>query len=183
MVNKKKSCDDQIMELVIFEESKNQIVVSSKDISINFVKRHDNVLRDIDNFKDLPNFEEMFYETKMDDSYGRKQRTYLMNRDGFSLLVMGFTGKDALEWKVKYIQAFNEMEQKLNSPEFIVKKAMTYLQDRCNRLEMEAKENLPKVTFATGFGKTKSLEILNKLVDNGHLQKIGNGLGTKYTLI
>lgn len=136
------------MELVKFEESKNQIVVSSKDISINFGKRHDHVLRDIDNFKDLPNFGEMFYETKMDDIYGRKQRTYLMNRDGFSLLVMGFTGKDALEWKVKYIQAFNEMEQKLNSPEFIVKKAMTYLQDRCNRLEMEAKENLPKVTFA-----------------------------------
>ncbi len=34
-----------------------------------------------------------------------------MNRDGFSLLVMGFTGKDALEWKLEYIKAFNEMEK------------------------------------------------------------------------
>lgn len=38
---------------------------------------------------------------------------YLMNRDGFSLLVMGFTGKKALEWKIKYIQAFNAMEEEL----------------------------------------------------------------------
>lgn len=38
---------------------------------------------------------------------------YLMNRDGFSLLVMGFTGAKALEWKLKYIQAFNEMEKDL----------------------------------------------------------------------
>lgn len=35
---------------------------------------------------------------------------YLMNRDGFSLLVMGFTGKKALEWKLQYIKAFNQME-------------------------------------------------------------------------
>ena len=36
---------------------------------------------------------------------------YLMNRDGFSLLVMGFTGKDALAWKLQYIKAFNQMEK------------------------------------------------------------------------
>ena len=35
---------------------------------------------------------------------------YLMNRDGFSLLVMGFTGREALEWKLQYIWAFNQME-------------------------------------------------------------------------
>ena len=39
---------------------------------------------------------------------------YLMNRDGFTLLAMGFTGKAALEWKIKYITAFNAMEQQLN---------------------------------------------------------------------
>ena len=38
-----------------------------------------------------------------------------MNRDGFSLLSMGFTGKEALEWKLKYINAFNQMEEKLKS--------------------------------------------------------------------
>ena len=40
---------------------------------------------------------------------------YLMNRDGFSLLVMGFTGRKSLEWKIKYIQAFNAMEKELRN--------------------------------------------------------------------
>lgn len=136
------------MELVQFEQSKNQIVVSSIDIARDFTKEHKVVLRSIENLvAQNCAAKSMFYETTYENR-GKQYPMYLMNRDGFSLLVMGFTGKDALEWKVKYIQAFNEMEQKLNSPEFIVKKAMTYLQDRCNRLEMEAKENLPKVTFA-----------------------------------
>lgn len=55
------------------------------------------------------NFEQMFFPVEIPDSYGRPQRAYLMNRDGFSLLVMGFTGKSALEWKLKYIEAFNRM--------------------------------------------------------------------------
>ena len=38
---------------------------------------------------------------------------YLMNRDGFSLLAMGFTGKEAVQWKLKYIEAFNQMEKQL----------------------------------------------------------------------
>lgn len=136
------------MELVQFEQSKNQIVVSSIDIARDFTKEHKVVLRSIENLvAQNCAAKSMFYETTYENR-GKQYPMYLMNRDGFSLLVMGFTGKDALEWKVKYIQAFNEMEQKLNSPEFIVKKAMTYLQERCNRLEMEAKENLPKITFA-----------------------------------
>lgn len=136
------------MELVQFEQSKNQIVVSSIDIARDFTKEHKVVLRSIENLvAQNCAAKSMFFETSYENR-GKQYPMYLINRDGFSLLVMGFTGKDALEWKVKYIQAFNEMEQKLNSPEFIVKKAMTYLQDRCNRLEMEAKENLPKVTFA-----------------------------------
>ena len=89
-----------------------QLVVSSRQVAENFGKRHDHVMRDIVAYqKDVPNFGEMFYETASPDAYGRAQKTYLMNRDGFSLLAMGFTGSKALEWKLKYIQAFNEMEK------------------------------------------------------------------------
>ena len=92
--------------------SNGQAVASSRDIAEHFEKRPDNVLRDIEGLKkDLLNFEEMFFETEIPDSYGRPQRAYLMNRDGFTLLAMGFTGKTALEWKVKYIEAFNAMEK------------------------------------------------------------------------
>lgn len=91
-----------------------KLVVSSRDVAKHFDKRHDNVLRDIETqYKHLLHFGEMFCETVYKDSYGREQKQYLMNRDGFSLLVMGFTGEKALEWKIKYIQAFNEMEKEL----------------------------------------------------------------------
>ncbi len=51
----------------------------------------------------------MFYKSSYISSRGRTETEYLMNRNGFSLLVMGFTGSKALEWKLKYINAFNKM--------------------------------------------------------------------------
>lgn len=53
-------------------------------------------------------FIESAYENR-----GKSYPEYLLTRDGFSLLVMGFTGSKALEWKLKYIQAFGEMEKEL----------------------------------------------------------------------
>ena len=90
-----------------------QLVVSSRQVAENFGKQHKDVLRAIEKLieGDWRKIAPMFHETTMMDSYGRQQKTYLMNRDGFSLLAMGFTGSKALEWKLKYIQAFNEMEK------------------------------------------------------------------------
>lgn len=102
------------MREIVLSMQSGEPVASSRQIAENFEKRHDHVIRDIDAIKkDVPNFGEMFFETTAPDSYGREQRAYLMNRDGFTLLAMGFTGKAALEWKLKYIAAFNEMEKKL----------------------------------------------------------------------
>lgn len=102
------------MREIVLSMQSGEPVASSRQIAENFEKRHDHVMRDINAIKkDVPNFGEMFYETTAPDSYGREQRAYLMNRDGFTLLAMGFTGKAALEWKLKYIAAFNEMEKKL----------------------------------------------------------------------
>jgi anti-repressor protein len=96
------------MSDIILSMQSGEPVASSRQIADNFEKRHDHVMRDIDAMKkDVPNFGEMFFETTAPDSYGREQRAYLMNRDGFTLLAMGFNGKAALEWK------FNEMEKKL----------------------------------------------------------------------
>jgi Rha family phage regulatory protein len=87
---------------------------TSRNVAERFSKRHDNVIRDIEALKkDILNFEEMFIETTLPDTYGRQQRAYIMNRDGFSLLVMGFTGAEALKFKLEYIQAFNAMETEL----------------------------------------------------------------------
>ena len=56
----------------------------------------------------------MFYKTEYTHPQNhQKYPMYLMNRDGFSLLAMGFTGKEAVQWKLKYIAAFNAMEKQL----------------------------------------------------------------------
>ena len=100
---------------IILSTQNGEPVASSRQIAESFEKNHRDVLRAVDNLKeDVRNFAQMFFETTVPDSYGREQRAYLMNRDGFTLLAMGFTGKAALEWKLKYIAAFNEMEKKLD---------------------------------------------------------------------
>lgn len=88
------------------------MVVSSRQLADNFGKEHKNVLRDIENIKVSLgiNFELYFYESTYVASNGKTNPEYLMNRDGFTLLAMGFTGAKALEWKLKYIAAFNAME-------------------------------------------------------------------------
>lgn len=102
------------MNDIILSTQNGEPVVSSRQIAENFDKNHRDVLRAVDNLKEhVRNFAQMFFEGTDQDSYGREQRAYLMNRDGFTLLAMGFTGKAALEWKLKYIAAFNEMEKKL----------------------------------------------------------------------
>lgn len=81
-----------------------------------FEKRHDRILRAIENIiGGLPKIEDtkqLFVKSwYIEEQNGQRYPKYLMNRDGFSLLVMGFTGKKALEWKLKYISAFNKMEK------------------------------------------------------------------------
>ena len=112
----------------------NQVVTDSRSVAEHFEKRHDHVMRDIEAYKkDVPNFGEMFHETTMPDSYGRQQKVYLINRDGFSLLVMGFTGEKALEWKLKYINAFNAMEKALKD-----QRVKQVEQDKAKEMRAEA---------------------------------------------
>lgn len=101
------------MEELVFLRNE-QALTDSLTVAEMFGKRHDRVLRAIDNLvESLPKNGErrmfIFGRRKADD--GQFHRMYFMNRDGFSLLVMGFTGKKALEWKLKYIDAFNAMEK------------------------------------------------------------------------
>lgn len=107
-------------ELINIENKNGQLVVSSREVARNFEKRHDGVLRDIDNLiGGLPKTVDtlaLFIPTEYQhEQNGQTYREYLLTRDGFSLLVMGFTGSKALEWKLKYIEAFNAMDQQLTN--------------------------------------------------------------------
>lgn len=90
-----------------------QIVTDSRSVAENFGKAHGNVLKSIDNLMSQNQLTKNMFLEQTREHRGRDFRYYLMNRDGFSLLIMGFTGKAALEWKLKYIQAFNAMEKEI----------------------------------------------------------------------
>lgn len=104
------------MDEIILKEENGEIFASSREVAKHFGKEARNVVRDIKNLT-AQNcaVEKMFIETTYINERGREYPMYLMNRDGFSLLVMGFTGKKALEWKLKYIDAFNKMKEMLKN--------------------------------------------------------------------
>lgn len=113
---------------IILSTQNGEPVVSSRQIAESFDKRHDHVMRDIEDLlKGLPKNGDtpMFYKTEYaHEQNGQMYPMYLMNRDGFTLLAMGFTGKAALEWKLKYIAAFNAMEKKLDPSHYMTPAAL-----------------------------------------------------------
>ncbi|WP_196029431.1 Rha family transcriptional regulator [Longicatena caecimuris] len=104
---------EQIINIT-YDQDHQQPVVSSLQVAEDFGKQHKNVLQTIKNMTaENSALLEMFFETTYVSSQNKELPMILMNRDGFSLLVMGFTGSEALTWKLKYIQAFNAMEEQL----------------------------------------------------------------------
>lgn len=92
------------------------VTASSLEVAYHFEKNHQHVMESIRKLSEagcVENPTDLFITTKYKDGYGREQPCYFMTRDGFSLLVMGFTGEIALGWKLKYMKAFNEMERQL----------------------------------------------------------------------
>ena len=139
---------------------KDAAVVSSFDVAERFHKRHDRVLRAIENLlMSMPkNGVVDFYKSSYVDAKGEKRKMYLMNRDGFSLLVMGFTGKDALKWKIQYIKAFNEME--------------SYIKETiANRISQKKAMDVLAEANATQIDYIKANTIANKAVSNMYGEK------------
>ena len=157
------------MELVKIENDR--MLTDSRIVAETFGKDHRHVLRDIDNIKkDVSNFGQMFFETEAPDSYGRLQRVYQMTRDGFSLLAMGFTGSDAMEWKLKYLEAFNKMEAFWNSPEQIMARAhriaeqtIASLEQKLQQKDFQIEAQKPKVLFADAVETSKTSILIGEL--------------------
>jgi Rha family phage regulatory protein len=98
--------------LIKFVSGKNnEPMVSSQEVALRFGKEHRNVLRALneqvvpvvsDQFRRL-NFEQSTYVNEQ----GKTQPEYKMTKDGFVILAMGFSGKEAMAWKERFIEAFN----------------------------------------------------------------------------
>jgi Rha family phage regulatory protein len=130
------------MEKGLVENVDGKLVVSSRDVAENFKKRHDHVMRDIENIKigSPQNWGGYFIpNTYINNQNKQSYPEYLLTRDGFSLLVMGFTGKEALDWKLKYIEAFNKMEAALTSQN--VKRLPATYKEALRELLVQVEEN------------------------------------------
>jgi Rha family phage regulatory protein len=89
---------------------------TSRQIAINFHKRHDTVLRKIENLDCSKHFNRHnFVPVQYEDEKGESRKAYNITRDGFVYVAMGFTGKHAAQFKEAYIDAFNKMEERLKN--------------------------------------------------------------------
>ena len=160
-------------ELVIMKDQ--QAVTSSLQVAETFDKSHKHVLEAIDNLKEgvAENWADLFYEdTYIHPQNRQPYRVIYMNRDGFTLLAMGFTGKKALGFKMQYIEAFNKMEDQIKAGGFKVPSTMA----EALRLAADQQEQLelmkPKAVFADSVATSHTTILI------GDLAKIikGNGI-------
>lgn len=173
------------MEDLVFTEN-GQVVTSSLEVARCFGKQHKHVLDTIDEkIQSAENptcFNGILSVGNYKDSRGRFQRMYLLNRDGFVFIAMGFTGKKADEFKLKYIEAFNKMEQQLkeqNLPMSLDEKIATIASGYGNmRQEIgDVKEKVEDLSERFGLPATNAAVLSH--VRNGHIIHYLGGKDTK----
>lgn len=133
-------------------------VCSSLQVAEKFGKEHRNVLQNVDNLiaENLA-VKSMFKLSSYKADNGQSYRQFYMNRDGFSLLVMGFTGKKALDWKLQYIKAFNQMEKFIRE-----KQTQTWIETRkAGKLTRKAETDIIKNLVK--YAKTQGSQHADKL--------------------
>jgi Rha family phage regulatory protein len=97
------------MELIILKNKRS--TTTSLIVAETFGKRHDRVIRKIEELIETTGSSRLFFgEAKYIDEQGKSRKMYEMDRKAFTILVMGFTGKKALEWKMRFYDAFEAME-------------------------------------------------------------------------
>lgn len=155
----------------------NSVLVANK-----FGKEHQHVLRDIrnlmesmSNFGETPLFEEQTY---IHPQNGQTYPMFIMNRDGFTLLAMGFTGEKALKFKLDYINAFNKMESSLKKPSVPLTPAQQLLANAQLLVEMEQRQS--QIEAEQKLLNSRQSETENKITlieerirDNGYMTVMG----------
>lgn len=159
--------NENILTLV-YENEKGVDITTSLIVAQVFGKEHNKVCRDIENLScsmqfRVANFGETPY---VHPQNGQTYKMYTMTKDGFSFLVMGYTGEKAGEFKERFINEFNKREAMLKSDDYILMRSMQILQGRISAIEEDNKrllaENQQKQIVIEA--KTEENNILNDTV-------------------
>lgn len=164
------------MKEIVFKSNDNRVVTNSLLVAEKFEKNHRDVTRAIrELLGSAQNCAHLFTESTYADTQGKSQPMYIMNRDGFSLLVMGFTGEKALRFKLEFIEAFNKMEELIRTGGFQIPQnyveALRLAADQTEKLEV-ANKLLNQVNKEVSILKPKA-ELMDKVLDTD--QKIDVG--------
>ena len=125
-------------ELVLKSKDGNKDVTTSLIVADIFGKMHKNVIADIEKLECSVEFNRLnFQPISYTDTMNREQKAYEMTKDGFSFLVMGYTGDKASRFKEDFIAEFNRREALLKNEDYIIAKAFLLLEARKKDLESQ----------------------------------------------
>lgn len=159
------------MNEIVFRGANDKAVTSSLLIAEKFGKEHKNVMQSIRNLiggtAENSAIAEMFSESTYLNEQNKEQPMFLMNRDGFTLLAMGFTGKKAMQFKLEYIKAFNSMEAQIKASQK-PKSQLEILQMSINQL-VEQEHRLSSVERDVAETKKEIAEMKQERIENGKL--------------
>lgn len=144
-------------DLINIENKDGLLFVSSREIAERFEKRHNDVVKVIESKIHILTTENFVVNTYFIESSflhnGNEYKEFLLTRDGFSFIAMGFTGSKADIWRLRYIEAFNQMEneiKRINQPqgEEFLAQAVLYAQKCIEEKEAQLIKQKPKVLLA-----------------------------------
>jgi Rha family phage regulatory protein len=129
------------MELV-YKNNNGKDVTSSLLVADKFGKSHKNVLRDIRNLECSQefialNFELMLKTRELQNGGYSNDEFYEITKDGFSFLVMGYTGAKAAKFKEDFIVEFNKREALLKNDDYILTRAFSIMSEKNRLLEQQ----------------------------------------------
>ncbi|MDT7015266.1 Rha family transcriptional regulator [Levilactobacillus namurensis] len=170
-------------DLVIMKDK--QAVTSSLQVAQTFGKRHDHVTRDIEELiaqSGSPKLGNEMFATGTYENRGKQYPMYYMNRDGFTLLAMGFTGDKALQFKLQYIDAFNEMEQQVKfQVPATLPEALRLAADQAEKISvLQPKADYTDKMLANPGLETTSVIAKNYGYSTREFNKLLHGLGIQY---
>lgn len=163
--------DNENILTLVYENEKGVDITTSLIVAKVFGKRNSDVLRDVRNLNCSNDFRErnfalMVEMRQLPQGGAQKTEYYTMTKDGFSFLVMGYTGEKAGEFKERFINEFNKREAMLKSDDYILMRSMQILQGRISAIEEDNKrllaENQQKQIVIEA--KTEENNILNDTV-------------------
>ena len=167
-----------LQKIQIENNSEVGAVVSSRVIAQELEKKHAHVIRDLEKILLSPNVGSVIIPNEYKDSTGRKLKEYLLTKDGFTLYMFNIQGHN--DFKMAYINKFNEMEKQLKQPvasymiEDPVRRAEKWIEEQKEKEKLLEQNSIQQQQIGELKPKADyglSAQKLNKLLHQARLQR------------